>query len=144
MNTLLYVLQVCYDCECHDDQQRPRTPLSNMDRRPRTKLIWVLPDVEEGADILGQPDEESDQYERQQQQHLSLAVQWTKHDRGSCIEPKHAGGKVPAVVADVVMSEEVGVDDEGSQSSGMLLTLGCFLKVQQKINIFQHPAPYRR
>jgi len=32
MDAFLYMLEVGYDCESHNDQQRPRTPLAYVDR----------------------------------------------------------------------------------------------------------------
>jgi hypothetical protein len=65
MNPPLDVLQVGDDCKRHDHQQRPRTPFPQMDDGPRAHLVRVFPDAEEGADVLGQPDEKADQDEGQ-------------------------------------------------------------------------------
>ena len=66
MNLLLDVLEVGDDGKCHHDEQRPGTPISEMDRGPGAHLDGILPDSEEGTDDFGKPDEKTDEYERKQ------------------------------------------------------------------------------
>jgi len=127
----LDVLQVGDNGERHDDQQRPGTPFAEMHGGPGAHLVRVLPDAEEGADVLGEPDEEADQHERDQQRHAALAVERAENDGGSGVKPKRAGGDVPAVVADVVMGEEVGVDQQGDQRGHPVGRVMLHLQVEQ-------------
>ena len=67
------VLEAGDDGEGHDDHQRPRAPLADVHRGPRPQLIGIAPDPEERAEVFGQPDEESDEQERDQQRHRPVA-----------------------------------------------------------------------
>lgn len=86
-----------------------------MDDGPGAELIGVFPDAEEGGDVFGQPDEKADQDEGEEQRHFSVPVIGTKDHRCAGIEADGAGGDVPAVIADEVMGEEVGVDGDADQ-----------------------------
>ena len=48
---MLDVLQISHNRENHNNQQRPGDPLANMNNRPGTHLIRILPD----ADIRERP-----------------------------------------------------------------------------------------
>ena len=86
-----------------------------MHRGPGAQLVGVGPHAGEGGDVLGQPNEKADQHKRQQQRHAPVAVQRAVHHRGARIQPQGAGRQVPAVVANVVVGEEVGVDQQRHQ-----------------------------
>ena len=83
--------------------------------RPGAKLVRIAPHAPEGADVFGQPDEEADQHETQQQGHAAVAVERAEHHGGARVQAQRAGGQIPAVVADVVVGEEVGVDQQRDQ-----------------------------
>ena len=107
---MLDVLQVGDDRERHDDEKAPGTPFAEMNDRPRADLVGILPYAEEGADVLGEPDEEADQDKGDEQRHLPVTVIGPKHDRCSCVEAERACGDVPAIITDIVVAEKVDVD----------------------------------
>ncbi len=59
MDVRLHMLEIGDDGESHNDQQRPGTPFAYVDRRPSAKLIGILPQPEECADVLGKPDKKA-------------------------------------------------------------------------------------
>ena len=54
-----------------------------MDERPSRFLVRVLPGAEEGRDVFRDPDEKSDQQERQNERHLDDFLVDAKRDNGA-------------------------------------------------------------
>jgi len=73
MHGTLDMLQVRDDRERHEYQQRPGAPLRDMDGGPRPELMRIGPKPEEGADVLGEPDEESRQDQTERERHAPVA-----------------------------------------------------------------------
>ena len=109
-----------------------------MYRRPCAELIGILPDVEKGADIFSQPDEEADQHERKEQWHLALAVVGPEDDGRARVQPQRAGREIPAVVADVMMGEKIGVNEDRDQRGHpvrRVVLLAHNFEVRRQINM---------
>lgn len=67
----------------------------------------VAPDTVERADVFGQPQEKTDQHERQQQRHFAHMIQRPEQHAGARIQAQYQRRDVPAVITQPVMGEEV-------------------------------------
>jgi hypothetical protein len=71
-------------------------------------------DTKERTIIFGQPDKESDQHEVTQQGHGPITIQ--QEQLSPRIKSRSTGSQMPAIIGNKMVSEKVGVDQNGQQS----------------------------
>ena len=96
--------------DAHDDEQRPGADLRRVDEGPAELLARVLPRPQERRGVLGDPEEEADEHERQRERHGVAPRTDGEPDRGPCRDRQQQHGEGQAQVRDHVLGEEVGVD----------------------------------
>ncbi len=119
------MLQIRHQDEADNDHQKPGCYFAGGHHVPHMDLVGILPGAEVGGDILGYPDEKSDEEEADIHVHPAHFCGDGEIHTRLPEKSEHHGDQKVAEIVDVVIGEKVEIDEEAKHGArSIVLVVG--------------------